>query len=94
LYAAVLNVVWCRRLWPRSILQPPLTDAHQRVLKNIARQEERRPERRVGVGVEQDPPKAARADADYRMGDTVACTEAPKNERSDRTGQGSASSDV
>jgi YihY family inner membrane protein len=48
-YAAELNVVRARRLWPRSILQPPLTDADQRVLRDLAQQEERRPEQRVAV---------------------------------------------
>jgi len=48
-YAAELDVVRARRLWPRSILQPPLTDADQRVLRDLAQQEERRPEQRVEV---------------------------------------------
>jgi len=30
LYAAEANVVWARRLWPRSIVQPPLTEADKR----------------------------------------------------------------
>ena len=49
MYAAELNVVRARRLWPRSILQPPLTEADERVLRDLARQEERRPEERVAV---------------------------------------------
>ena len=49
LYAAEINVVRARRLWPRSIVQPPLTDADREVLADIARQEERRPEQTVGV---------------------------------------------
>ncbi len=48
-YAAEANVVLHRRLWPRSILQPPLTGPDQEVLSSIARQEERRPEERVSV---------------------------------------------
>ncbi|MFD9684991.1 YihY/virulence factor BrkB family protein [Kitasatospora sp. NPDC059088] len=48
-YAAETNVVLARRLWPRSLLQPPLTDADEQVLGAIARQEERRPEQRVDV---------------------------------------------
>jgi YihY family inner membrane protein len=44
LYGAEVNVVRARRLWPRSILQPPLTEADQRALIDLARQEERRPE--------------------------------------------------
>ncbi|WP_189914383.1 YihY/virulence factor BrkB family protein [Kitasatospora xanthocidica] len=48
-YAAETNVVLARRLWPRSILQPPLTDADEEVLSSVARQEERRPEQHVDV---------------------------------------------
>jgi len=55
LYAAELNVVRARRLWPRSILQPPLTDADQEVLEAIALQEERRPEQNVDVAFEDEP---------------------------------------
>jgi len=64
LYAAECNVVRQRRLWPRSIVQPPLTEPDMRVLHDIARQEERRPEERVGVGFEPDPADQARADAE------------------------------
>jgi len=63
LYAAELNVVRSRHLWPRSIVQPPLTTADKRVLHDIAHQEERRPEQRVGVGFEPDPIVAAARDA-------------------------------
>ncbi len=62
LYAAELNVVMARRLWPRSIVQPPLTDADERVLRAIAEQEERRPEQSVGVGFEPSPPETAAAE--------------------------------
>ncbi len=47
LYAAEVNVVWARRLWPRSIVQPPLTDADKRAFDDIAHQGERRPEQSV-----------------------------------------------
>ena len=49
LYGAEVNVVRARRLWPRSILQPPLTNADQRALVDLARQEERRPEQAINV---------------------------------------------
>jgi YihY family inner membrane protein len=49
LYAAEVNVVLARRLWPRSLVQPPLTDADQRTLAALARQQERRPEETVDV---------------------------------------------
>jgi YihY family inner membrane protein len=52
LYAAEIDVVRARRLWPRSIVQPPLTNADERVLHDVAHQEQRRPEERVGVGFE------------------------------------------
>lgn len=47
LYAAELNVVKARHLWPRSILQPPLTEADKRTMDDIAVQGERRPEQSV-----------------------------------------------
>lgn len=47
LYAAEINVVRARALWPRSIVQPPLTDADKRTLDSIALQGERRPEQSV-----------------------------------------------
>ena len=49
LYAAEINVVLARRLWPRSLLQPPLTEPDRQVLTALARTEERRPEQRVQV---------------------------------------------
>ncbi len=47
LYAAEANVVLRNRLWPRSIVQPPLTDADKQVLDRIAAVGERRPEQRI-----------------------------------------------
>ena len=55
LYAAEVNVVRARRLWPRSMLQPPLTGADQRVLVDLAKQEERRPEQSVEVTFTPEP---------------------------------------
>jgi len=53
MYAAEANVVWSRRLWPRSLVQPPLTAADQRVLAAITEQNVRRPEQRVTVHFEE-----------------------------------------
>jgi YihY family inner membrane protein len=50
-YAAEINVVRRRRLWPRSVVQPPLTDADRRALTYYAKQEERRPDEEVDVRV-------------------------------------------
>jgi YihY family inner membrane protein len=49
LYAAEINVVLARRLWPRSLVQPPLTEPDRRVLAALAQTEERRPEETVEV---------------------------------------------
>lgn len=65
LYAAEVNVVRVRHLWPRSIVQPPLTEADKRVLHDIAHEEERRPEERVGVGFEPHAAVDALLDADH-----------------------------
>lgn len=63
LYAAEVNVVRSRHLWPRSIVQPPLLDADRQVLRDIARSEERRPEERVGVGFEPEASREAAQEA-------------------------------
>jgi hypothetical protein len=49
LYAAEINVVLARRLWPRTLLQPPLTEPDRRVLADLAMNEKRRPEETVEV---------------------------------------------
>jgi membrane protein len=57
LFAAELNVVRTRRLWPRSLAPPPLGGADERALEGLARQEERLPDQRVEVrfGESDDP---------------------------------------
>lgn len=52
LLAAEVNVVKKRRLWPRAIVQPPLTNADARALASYVRQEERRPEQHVHVRID------------------------------------------
>ena len=59
LFAAEVNVVRKRRLWPRAIVQPPLTDADERALKSYAEQEERRPEEDVDVRIIEDTTTSA-----------------------------------
>ena len=49
-YAAELNVVRARRLWPRSMVQPPLTTADKTVLSSITLEGKRRPEQYVATG--------------------------------------------
>jgi YihY family inner membrane protein len=48
-YAAEVNVVLARRLWPRAIVQPPLTDADRTSMALQALQNQRRPEQQVEV---------------------------------------------
>jgi len=48
-YTSELNVVLSRRLWPRSMVQPPLTRADREVLAAQAEQNRRRPEELVQV---------------------------------------------
>jgi YihY family inner membrane protein len=58
-YTAELNVVLAKRLWPRSMVQPPLTDADRRSLAAQADQNRRRPEQHIEVSFDDDPlPKA------------------------------------
>jgi uncharacterized BrkB/YihY/UPF0761 family membrane protein len=61
-YAAELNVVIARHLWPRGIAKPP-TDADDRVLRDIAHEEERREDETVAVGFAPDPVAGAVRDA-------------------------------
>jgi YihY family inner membrane protein len=49
LYGLEINAVRVGRLWPRSIVQPPLTDADRESFVTMARQEERRDEQTVTV---------------------------------------------
>jgi YihY family inner membrane protein len=49
IYALELNTVLKRHLWPRSIVQPPLTEADRRALEERALEEERRTEQHITV---------------------------------------------
>jgi YihY family inner membrane protein len=48
-YSAEINVVLTRRLWPRAIVQPPLTEADRVSMALQALQNQRRPEQHVEV---------------------------------------------
>jgi YihY family inner membrane protein len=54
LYASELNVVRVRHLWPRGMVQPPLTAADKKVLSSIALEGKRRPEQYVSTGFRAD----------------------------------------
>jgi membrane protein len=48
-YAMEVDVVRARHLWPRSVTQPPLTDADKRFIENAIQAEVRRPEQIVTI---------------------------------------------
>jgi membrane protein len=47
LYAVEANVVHARRLWPRSLAPPPLTEVDARAYAMYAKSQERRPEQQI-----------------------------------------------
>jgi membrane protein len=53
LLAAEINVVRARRLWPRSMIAPPLAQEDREVLASQAEEEQARPEERVDVTFEE-----------------------------------------
>jgi YihY family inner membrane protein len=67
LLAGELNVVLARKLYPRSLNPPPLTEPDRRALAAQAKQEEARPHEDVDVTFE--PPDAPRDDARPREDD-------------------------
>jgi YihY family inner membrane protein len=58
-YSAEVNVVLARRLWPRSLVQPPLTEADRASMALQALQNQRRPEQHIEVSFHDRPPDAA-----------------------------------
>jgi YihY family inner membrane protein len=58
-YAAEVNVVHARRLWPRTIVQPPLTEADRASMAMQALQNQRREEQSVKVTFSDRPSGAA-----------------------------------
>ena len=57
-YSAEINVVLARRLWPRAIVQPPLTEADRASMALQALQNQRRPEQHVEVTFDDRGPDA------------------------------------
>ena len=53
-YSAEVNVVLARRLWPRSLAPPPLTNADERTLTARAKAEARRPGQHVDVTFDEE----------------------------------------
>jgi YihY family inner membrane protein len=57
-YSAEINVVLARRLWPRAMVQPPLTEADRASMALQALQNQRRPEQFVKVEFHDRKPSA------------------------------------
>jgi membrane protein len=57
LYCAEINVVRARRLWPRSLVQPPLTPADEHVLTALVQAEVQRPEETAEVSFDRPSPE-------------------------------------
>lgn len=73
LYAAEVNVVVTRKLWPRSLLGPPVEPADQKALTDLAKVEERHPAEIVDVTF--DPNEIAGQPAD----DPARTADRPQN---------------
>jgi YihY family inner membrane protein len=58
-YCAEINVVLARRLWPRAIVQPPLTEADRASMALQALQNQRRAEQQVRVTFDDRKPGTA-----------------------------------
>jgi YihY family inner membrane protein len=71
-YCAEINVVLARRLWPRSIVQPPLTEADRASLALQALQNQRRPEQHIKVTWDDRPPGAPEPASTPQTPDQVA----------------------
>jgi YihY family inner membrane protein len=58
-YCAEINVVLARRLWPRAMVQPPLTEADRASMALQALQNQRRPEQHIEVTFHDRPAEEA-----------------------------------
>ena len=73
IYSAEFNVVLARRLWPRSIVQPPLTPADRLALSLLPLAEQRRDEQEVEVSYTDEASVKARASASGRAQALAPC---------------------
>jgi YihY family inner membrane protein len=71
-YSAEINVVLARRLWPRSLVQPPLTEADRASMALQALQNQRRPEQHVEVTFDDREADAAASPRTPQTPDEVA----------------------
>ena len=71
-YAAELNVVLARRLWPRALVQPPLTEADRATMALQALQNQRRAEQDIEVTFNDRPPGVEAPDSTPRRPQDIA----------------------
>jgi YihY family inner membrane protein len=84
-YAAELNVVVVRRLWPRAIVQPPLTEADRHSMALQALQNQRREEQQIRVTFNDRPPGVRRAATTPRTPEDILNPDAdPPSPEADR----------
>jgi hypothetical protein len=86
LFAAEVNVVLARRLWPRSLAPPPLGDPDERALEGLAKQEERLPDQRVEVSFDGDTQGGAAQDGQGDPGAQGTRVDGAQEPESRRTG--------
>jgi uncharacterized BrkB/YihY/UPF0761 family membrane protein len=84
-YAAEINVVLTRRLWPRAIVQPPLTEADRAVMAAQALQNQRREEQHVHVTYHDRPANAEAAATTPRTPEEIVPPAEPAPQRRDTT---------
>jgi hypothetical protein len=84
-YCAEINVVLARRLWPRSIVQPPLTEADRASLALQALQNQRREEQQVVVTFDDREPGKPTAATTPRTPEEVS-PPAPRTPDPDKAG--------
>ena len=77
-YSAEINVVLARRLWPRAIVQPPLTEADRASMALQALQNQRRPEQHIEVTFDDRPADAEVSDRTPQTPDEVAPPAKPR----------------
>ena len=76
-YCAEINVVLARRLWPRAIVQPPLTEADRASMALQALQNQRRPEQHIEVTFDDRPSGAEVPDRTPRTPEEVTPPRTP-----------------
>lgn len=86
-YAAEINVVLVRRLWPRAIVQPPLTEADRHSMALQALQNQRREEQQIRVTFNDRPPGVRRAASTPRTPEEILSVAPDQSEPDQRKGE-------